>query len=417
VKIVKLQAENVKRLRAVEITPDPNDPLVLVSGRNAQGKTSVLDSIYFALAGASAQKETVRPIRDGEDHAEVTLDLGDLIVRRKWTANDKSYLSVESADGASYKSPQQVLDRLTGALAFDPLEFSRMDAKKQKATLLSLVNLPVSLDELDAHRAGLYELRREIGRDLDKAKAQVDGITLPPDCPADEISMGAVMEELEAAQNVLEENEAKRERLGAMRDKATEIQAEIANLKDRITELEEQKAALCFGGKALAAEVAALVDPDVSAIKEKMAGLDEHNRKARLRREFEARRSEAKQLAEQRDALTAQIEAIDAQKATMLREAAFPVPGLGFDESGVTFNGVPFSQASGAEQLRVSLAMAMALNPKLRVIRITDGSLLDSDNLALIREMAGEKGFQVWIEAVDDSGKVGIYIEDGEVRG
>jgi hypothetical protein len=30
--------------------------------------------------------------------------------------------------------------------------------------------------------------------------------------------------------------------------------------------------------------------------------------------------------------------------------------------------------------------------------------------------MAQEKDMQVWIEVVDDSGTVGVYIEDGEVK-
>jgi predicted ABC-type transport system involved in lysophospholipase L1 biosynthesis ATPase subunit len=77
---------------------------------------------------------------------------------------------------------------------------------------------------------------------------------------------------------------------------------------------------------------------------------------------------------------------------------------------------VPFKQASGAEQLRVSLAMAIALNPKLRVIRIADGSLLDSDNLALVESIARENDFQVWIEMVGDGDGRGIIIEDGSVR-
>ena len=105
-----------------------------------------------------------------------------------------------------------------------------------------------------------------------------------------------------------------------------------------------------------------------------------------------------------------------AEAATSRLHAEFPVDGLGFDESGVTYQGVPFKQASSAEQLRVSLAMAIALNPKLRVIRIADGSLLDSDNLALIEAAAKESDYQVWIEMVGDGNGRGIVIEDGEVK-
>ncbi|MGN8821735.1 hypothetical protein ACTNC1_12740, partial [Atopobiaceae bacterium HCP3S3_A4] len=95
--------------------------------------------------------------------------------------------------------------------------------------------------------------------------------------------------------------------------------------------------------------------------------------------------------------------------------ATFPVEGLGFDETGVTFKGVPFSQASSAEQIRVSLAMAMALNPTLRVIRILDGSLLDDDSMQMVADAAKEGGYQVWIERVSDPSESAIVIEDGEV--
>jgi hypothetical protein len=113
--------------------------------------------------------------------------------------------------------------------------------------------------------------------------------------------------------------------------------------------------------------------------------------------------------------LTAQLERIKDTKDTALRQAKFPIEGLGFSEAGVTFNGLPFHQAASSQQLRISLAIAMALNPTLRVIRIPDGSLLDDENMEIIRSMAREKDYQIWIEVVGH--KVGIQIEDGLVKG
>src|SRR5690606_34719409 len=118
-----------------------------------------------------------------------------------------------------------------------------------------------------------------------------------------------------------------------------------------------------------------------------------------------------------REALTEKIAGLDKAKATALASATFPVEGLGVDESGVTFRGVPFAQASSAEQIKVAAAMAMAANPKLRVIRIMDGSLLDDANLTAIAELAKEKDFQVWVERVGDPGPMGVLIEDGMVKG
>ena len=118
----------------------------------------------------------------------------------------------------------------------------------------------------------------------------------------------------------------------------------------------------------------------------------------------------------ERAELTAAMTVIEKQKTDAIAAASFPVPGLGFNDTGVTFKGLPFAQCSSAEKLRVSVAVAMSAAPKLRVIRITDGSLIDSKNLEILSTLAKENDFQLWIEKVDESGKVGVYIEDGEVK-
>lgn len=83
--------------------------------------------------------------------------------------------------------------------------------------------------------------------------------------------------------------------------------------------------------------------------------------------------------------------------------------------NGVTFNGIPLKQCSTSEQIKISTTMAMTLNPKLRIIRIADGSLIDSNTLATIESFVKDNDYQLWIEKVDETGKVGIYIEDGEI--
>ena len=93
-----------------------------------------------------------------------------------------------------------------------------------------------------------------------------------------------------------------------------------------------------------------------------------------------------------------------------------PVPGLGFDDTGVTLAGLPFNQTGQAEQIGASAAIAAALNPKLRVMLIRDGSLLDRHSLAILAEMAEAHDMQVWLERVTDGQPVGIVIEDGEIK-
>jgi hypothetical protein len=59
----------------------------------------------------------------------------------------------------------------------------------------------------------------------------------------------------------------------------------------------------------------------------------------------------------------------------------------------------------------------MALSPGLRVMLIRDGSLLDSDSLNILKELAAKNDTQLWIERVGSLSNElpGVVIEDGEV--
>jgi DNA repair exonuclease SbcCD ATPase subunit len=420
-KILKLQAENVKRLKAIEITPQDNT--VIISGRNAQGKSSILDAIWFALKGADASKENVKPIRDGEDHASVTLDLGEIRVTRKWTANDKSYLQVESAEGAVFKSPQAMLDKLVGSLSFDPLEFSRKDSKTQLQTLLGLVQLPKSPTLLDEQKKQLYDERTVVGRVVKQQEALLASYGIPdPSLPAEEISTADVAKEMQDAEKANALIREAKQDVEKHREYVASLERRLQDIEGQIVELKQQQANLAdaitssrqdLHLKEKQVQNMALIDTD--AIYQKLISAEEINKNVRMVKERKNVENSLESAKGEQARLSNQIATIDQEKADMLKAAAFPVDGLGFDESGVIYNGIPFKQCSSAEQLRVSLAMAMALNPKLRVIRITDGSLLDADGMRIVEEMAKDKDFQVWLECVNDSGEVGIYIEDGEI--
>ena len=122
-RIISLTAENVKRLQAVHIMPARKPGLVLIGGRNGQGKSSTLDAIAMALGSAS--EVPARPIRQGETHAQIVLETEDLVVTRDFTASG-SVLTVANREGLKASAPQTILDRLTGKLTFDPVAFMRL---------------------------------------------------------------------------------------------------------------------------------------------------------------------------------------------------------------------------------------------------------------------------------------------------
>lgn len=401
-KIISLRAENVKRLKAIEITPDGN--VVVIAGRNAQGKSSVLDAIWMALAGAAGAKDTSKPIRNGQDKASVQLDLGELVVTRSWTKAGTS-LHVAAKDGARYPTPQTVLDGLIGKLAFDPLAFAEQDPKRQLEMLLDVIDLSFNPAELAEKRQSVYDKRTEVNREVRRLEGAIGSVpAFPDDTPDEEVTATALTEQVVAASEVEQRRARLKEQGIEANETAKRLKRELAVAEKLVGELSEQWKAL--------------PDPvDVDGLRGQLAQVDATNEHVRARKQRASLEIQLDAVQKASAKLTVELEKIDQQKADAIAKAVMPLDGLGFDEDGVLYQGVPFSQASSAERLRVGIAMAMALNPKIRVIRITDGSLLDSENLALIEEMAGEHDFQVWIEKVDESGSVGVVIEDGMVAG
>ncbi len=402
-KIVKLESTNIKRLKAVSITPDPT--FNAVGGNNAQGKTSLLDSIEMALGGKKSIPDM--PLRSGQKKGRIVLETEDLIVTRNFTEAG-STIKVTNKEGMVHTKAQSVLDDLIGRLTMDPLAFTHLSPKEQGATLRDLLGIDTTAH--DEQRRITFEERTGKNRRAKELKAQLDGLAEHEGVPEDEVSVSMLAQGLD----VMNRRNAEIEK--AERDHA-ENMASIKSYRLQIEELNKKLA----GANHLAMESDALIKKlgkrhEIDETREKIANAEDTNRKVREnQKRKEIHEAWIKQDGDSK-ALTATLEKIDAQKAEMLASAEYPIDGIGIDDDGIlTYNGIPFTQASAAEQLRVSAAMALALNPKLRVLLIRDGSLLDKDAMEELHNFATENDAQVWIERVGNGDEVTVLIEDGEV--
>jgi DNA repair exonuclease SbcCD ATPase subunit len=416
-RIVKFNAKNVLRLSAVEITPQGN--VITLGGKNGAGKSSVLNAIQMALGGKKVTPS--KPIRNGSDEASIVLDLGDTVVERVITATTDKLVVKNKEDGFRAGNPQTVLNQLFNTISFDPLQFVSEDPGKQGETLRKLTNLDFTL--INQKRAAVYEERTHHGREQKSLRTQYEAAPKHDDAPAVEVSVKELMASLKEAQTHNEKRQAMVERIA---EGETDHEKDLENLADLKAKLAEIQAEIAAHEEAMQREQAI-----VQGVREQLAGIDaidttdienqigeaeEVNSKVRAN----ATRADLGKKVADADAkwatLTAQIDELDKQKQATLTSVKFPVEGLGLDDNGVTFNGLPFSQASRAEQLRVSLAIGIAMNPKLRVLFVRDGSLLDEDGLALIAKMADENDCQVWVEDARTTDPTAIVIEDGHVR-
>jgi predicted ATP-dependent endonuclease of OLD family len=195
VHILGLIAENYKRLRVVEIHPKGN--VVQITGRNGQGKTSVLDAIWTALAGRRATPE--KPVRKGAEKCRLKVNLGELIVTRTITANGTQTLIVETDKGAKVSSPQTVLDELLGSLSFDPLEFINMKPAEQIETLRRVAKITVDLDALAAENEKDYQARHQTNLDVKRLETEMAAISVQDNLPAQKIDEQKILAQITAA--------------------------------------------------------------------------------------------------------------------------------------------------------------------------------------------------------------------------
>jgi hypothetical protein len=289
----------------------------------------------------------------------------------------------------------------------------RMDKKKQFDTLRDLTG--VDLSDLEKDRAEIAERGRVVKQDIKKLDAQIGALQVPEDAPETEISATDLLSGIQAAMERNRQNAARRQALGIEKSAVENLANEIEELIRQLAMKQDDCNRRMLDLKNNEEIAAGFVDEDVQSMQDKLHGIEEHNKAARARIQKEKLTAEHDMKKNELTAMEAAITAIDAEKTDRVTKAKFPLSGLSFGDGIVMYGGMPLDQSSSAEQLRVSLAMAMALNPKLRVIRITDGSLLDTESMGIVEQMAESGDFQVWIEKVDESGKVGVVIEDGHV--
>ncbi len=425
-KIVGLEVENVKKLRAISLRPDGT--MVAISGENGVGKTSILDAIWWALDGNKSIQSD--PIRHGALWARIKVDMGEMIVTRSFTkpeSGEKKFgttLKIQMADGSRPAKPQQMLDALIGTLTFDPLDFARSKPDDKFQTLKQLVP---GYDFDAAERANKidFDERTEANRRAKQARAAIAAMPAYDGLPLERVDTAALAGQLTDIQTANDLIDRRAERRESTRAEIRTKSAEVDRLHDEADALEQQARDKRAAAEIVAADVDTLskmIDtagplPEKTDTTELMAKLrdagainqrvDEATKRQKLIED--ARLAEADS-----ERLTKAMEARDAAMEAAIAEAKLPVDSLRIVGQTVMLGDVPFDQGSDAEQLRASLAIAMALNPQLRVLRVRDGSLLSEKSLEIVRAMAADRDYQVWVELVGNRPGT-VIIEDGMV--
>lgn len=414
-KINKLEIENVKRVKAVKIEPSENG-LTIIGGRNNQGKTSVLDSIAWALGG-----DRYRPsqaVREGSvipaaltPHLHIVMSNG-LEVERKGKNSD-----LKVTDPTGKRAGQQLLNEFVEELAIDLPKFMEASSREKAEVLLKIIGVGPQLKELEVQENDLYNRRRAIGQIADQKAKFAKEMPYYPDAPKEPISASEL---IRAQQEILAKNgENQRKRLNAavlsearerLVQKVDDLRAELARYSQQLTKTERDLECALKSAEDLH-------DESTAELEQNIRDIEVINEKVRTNLNKEKAEEDANAHRAEYDTMTAKLNDVRQKKIDLLKNASLPLPGLSVENGELTYNGHRWDSMSGSEQLKVSTAIVRKLNPNCGFVLIDKLEQMDTETLQDFGTWLEQEGLQAIATRVSTGGECSIIIEDGYVKG
>lgn len=410
IKINKLEIENVKRIKAVKIEPTANG-LTIVGGNNNQGKTSVLDSIAWALGGekyrpSQAQREgsTIPPT------LHIVMNNG-LVVERKGKNS-----SLKVTDPTGNKAGQQLLNEFVEQLALDLPKFMESSGKEKAQILLRIIGVGDQLEVLDRKEKELYNNRLSIGQIADRKKKFADEQPYYPEAPKELISPSELIRQQQEILARNGENQRKREQVEKYKSSVFFIRQSVDSMREQL-EQEEQKLKEAEENLRIAQMNASdLQDESTAELEASLADIEEINRKVRANMDKDKAEDEALDYKNQYNALTTEIDKTRKAKTELLQSAELPLPELSVKDGELIYKGQQWDNMSGSDRLKVSTAIVRKLNPKCGFVLLDKLEQMDLNTLQEFGQWLEQEGLQAIATRVSTGGECSIIIEDGYVK-
>lgn len=410
IKINKLEIENVKRIKAVKIEPTSNG-LTIVGGNNNQGKTSVLDSIAWALGGekyrpSQAQREgsTIPPT------LHIVMNNG-LVVERKGKNS-----SLKVTDPTGNKAGQQLLNEFVEQLALDLPKFMESSGKEKAQILLRIIGVWDQLEVLDRKEKELYNNRLSIGQIADRKKKFADEQPYYPEAPKELISPPELIRQQQEILARNGENQRKREQVEKYKSSVFFIRQSVDSMREQL-EQEEQKLNEAEENLRIAQMNASdLQDESTAELEASLADIEEINRKVRANMDKDKAEDEALDYKNQYNALTTEIDKTRKAKTELLQSAELPLPELSVKDGELIYKGQQWDNMSGSDRLKVSTAIVRKLNPKCGFVLLDKLEQMDLNTLQEFGQWLEQEGLQAIATRVSTGGECSIIIEDGYVK-
>lgn len=415
-----------------------------ISGKNGQGKTTILEAVKAIAKGGHDATLLTAGAEDGE--IVYVLDNGMEIA--KTITETKTDISVR-LPGSKKKeaAPAAIVGSLVDQLSNNPVELLRAKPKERVKVLLESMPIDVDTNRLteivgfdvvakpgvhglyviDEVRSQVFSARTGTNRALDEKKKTIKQLrdVVPEgvgEVGGSEDVLEAQLGEIDVAKNAeLARIETKlqgvrSESAARVDDIKAKAEQSIEDLRQQIASIQEQCAA------DVEAERAALQETEGRAGTQRQRTLDKHaadrapihaqlsairtNRDAAAKREqaletIETMEVEAQTLKEESEAQTAALEQIDAYKLELL--ATLPIPGIEVRGEQLYRDGVPLDRLNTQQQVDIAIEVAKLRAGKLGVVCVDGLELMDDEHYQAFQQKALESGLQFFVSRVSNS--------------
>lgn len=413
VTITSLELENVKRVKAVFLAPSKTG-LTVIGGKNAQGKTSILDAITYGLGGEKYRPTNLQ--REGgleEASIDILLSNGLRAIRKGKNAS----LKIVDPDGK--KSGQAVLDSFIETLALDLPKFLSMSDDQKAIVLLNTLGIGEDLKRLDEKERAAYEKRHALGAVADQKLKFWRELPEHHDAPEALVSAADLIRKAEA---VMARNGLR----AAARKKIEAAQRDLDDAAKAVTRLEDQlEAAIATRDRATAAyelarSVPETAEESTAAIQAEIASMEETNAKVRANMAKAAAKDDSDEYARRYAILTAAVEDVREERRALLAGASMPLEDLTIgktdkDRPCLIYKGQPWDCMSGMERVRVAVSIVKQLKPDCGFVLLDKLESFDLVELAEFGQWLETQGLQAIATRVSDGDECAVIIEDGTI--
>ncbi|MFH2141387.1 MAG: AAA family ATPase [Bacteroidota bacterium] len=445
-KIRKVEIKDIKKIEFAEISPTEN--VIYITGKNGQGKSSLLDALFSVFGGKNSLPEMPLNQNTGakNGHVTVELDNGLRLIRKVSAAG--TTLTIESETGEKITSPQKYVEEKLKYFSFNPAEFYETTDPKKRAGMIKEIlntqygndfsvlgnlyqksgyqdgNIIEYIDSLTNDKNGILYLSRRKAGELIKMAPENKNIELG------DFDIESKKEELQELESQLQKNDENSQKIIRIISniKNTESSYKISYesipqpVKDtRIQEylnfgqiIENALEALGEAGGNIQAKRTD-IEEQIREIRESISEYLQN--KSEIER-YQEKLNQYREAINEYDKLDNLIKELRIKRENLIGQAKLPLEGMEMDGYNITVKGIPFEQLSQSEKIIASVNVAMALNPELKVMRVLNGNLLDSETFEYLKKIITDNDYQLWIEYIQDENTgIGYFIENGKITG